>query len=144
MTHDEDRQNLIDERAGIAEELASRNEDIEELNAEIVEQKMKLQCCLEAYDNLKQELEAEIKELKTTIVNYDKLHKILNKEIKELKEKLSVKTKKICPFMSAGSVVTACRTDCRMWIDLGSGGRVKSYCTIVKGLGFLQNIGMGE
>lgn len=116
MTHDEDRQNLIAERENLQEESRTRESDIEELNAEISE----LKTALHEKNRL---LYEEIKELKETNLRF--LGQIAN-QATTIGKYQKKKTDKICPFMSAGSVVTACRTDCRMWFKDELGG----FCSI--------------
>lgn len=105
MTHDEEKQLLRDERAGMEDLLQSRGQDIDDLKA-------------------------EIRALTETIKRQDKIQWGLDAEIKELKE---TKTKKICPFMSQ-SHVTACRTDCRMWIPPRNNAQGVGYCIVADAL----------
>lgn len=88
MSYDEEKHLLREERAGMEDLMQSREQDVEDLNAEIKEQKDKIE-----------ELKEEIQYLKARL---DKIYRD--------------KSKKICPLMSQ-THVTKCRADCMMWIE---------------------------
>ena len=120
MSYDEEKHLLREERAGMEDLMQDREQDIEELNA-------------------------EIKTLKEALIDYVQDVKDLKAENRAMELNLAKmklpQTKKMCPFMSQ-SHVSSCRTDCRMWKE--GNQHIPPYCTIEKGIGFLQNIGMGE
>ena len=99
----------------------------------------------EAHDDEITELKAQLKEKSDDIIHLLTRFKEVEFESKQrlqvIKELQRPKDKKICPFMSQ-TTVAACRKDCAMWVK--GNQHVSDYCTIVKGFGFLQNIGMGE
>ena len=97
------------------------------------------------------ELKKQVTEAKTDSNHWFKKHDILLRQKTESEEDIRShyreridslkiqKHKKSCPI-NQGRLCT--KEKCMMWIE--GNQHVRSYCTIAKGLGFLQNIGMGE
>lgn len=105
MSLDEEKQLLREERSGMEDLLQSREQDIEELNAEIKELKKE-----------KTETIPKIQALCEEVVDLREQLDVYRSDNTSLMDQLQAKSKdkKICPFMSS-SHISSCRNDCIAW-----------------------------
>lgn len=148
----EEKHLLRQERAGMEDLLQSREQDIEELNDEIKGLKAKIDDIMKTTAN--HHLIREIKELKEKLNRNEELlnrcvadKQSIERSYKRERDALHEQkkpSKKICPlFYGRTHGSDSCKQEgCMMWIK--GNKHVSDYCTITKGFGFLQNIGMGE